>query len=75
MWSQQLSNNSLVIIINDLITKHESFANPKSTLTTLSKMSKHHGLLLLFLEPMDILSVTVEQTFEKDLFSLRLWHY
>ena len=73
MSSQQLSSNSLAITIKGLITKHESFANLKSALTTLSN-NEHHRLLLLFLEPMGILPVTVEQTFEKDLFSLYLWH-
>ena len=73
MSSQQLSSNSLVITINGLITKHVSFANLKSALTMLSN-NEHHELLLLFLEPMGIIPVTVEQTFEKDFFSLHLWH-
>lgn len=57
--------------MNGLIIKHESFENLKSTLTTLSN-NEHHGLRAWFHEPVGILPVTVEQIFEKDLFSLLL---
>lgn len=72
MSSLQVSSNSLVITMNGLIIKHESFENLKSTLTTLSNNEHHGRMRAWFHEPMGILPVTVEQIFEKDLLSLLL---